>query len=169
MIYNQPMNTRISHFQRNHGLEHASVHLLSKSYPIRGGFSIESGFFLVGDVPTEAIAGASTEALARLQQGETSLAFHPYCGTNAVVAGTLAGLLAGLTVMFSQRSRGDRFSGLILGMGLATWGVFFGLPLGNRLQRYTVSGDMDGLAIEMITRHELGSLVLHYISTRLEG
>lgn len=159
------MSKPFTHFRRNHGLEHASVHLLTKSYPIRGGFSIVSGFFLIGDVPTEAVASAATEALARLQQGESSLAFHPYCGTNAVVAGMLAGLMAGLSVMFSPKRKEDRFSNLLLGMALAVWGVFFGLPLGMRLQRHTVSDNPGDLMITMITRHELGRFVLHYIST----
>ena len=169
LLYNQDMNTQIEHFRRNHGLEHATVHLLSRSsYPVRGGFSIEGGFFLVGDVSTEAVATAATEALARLRQGESGLAFHPYCGTNAAVAGMLAGLLAGLAVMFGSRRREDRFFSLFLGMGLATWGVFFGLPLGNQLQRYTVSGVPGDLVITMVTRHEVGRLVLHFVRTRLD-
>jgi len=160
------MNTIFSHFRRNHGLEHATIHLLSKSYPVRGGFSIANGFFLVGNVPTESVAAAATEALTRLQQGESRLAFHPYCGTNAVVAGMLAGLLSGLTVMFSPRSREDRFSSLFLGMALAVWGVFFGLPLGMRLQQYTVSGRPGSMVVTMITRHDLGQLVVHFVNTR---
>jgi hypothetical protein len=163
------MNTRINHIRRNHGLEHATIHLLSRTYPVQGGFSIENGFFLGGDVPTEAVAAAATEALARLRQGQADLAFHPYCGTNAVVAGLLAGSLAGLAMVISQHRREGRGTGLLLGIALAVWGVFFGMPLGNQLQRYTVSSNPGDLGITLITRHELGSLVFHFVSTRQVG
>jgi hypothetical protein len=98
----------ISRVRRNHGLEHATLHVLAQRFPhlAMAGHSNTGGFVLVGDVPTEAVKQAVQEALRRLNGGEPQLAVHPNCGTNFVVSGTMAGL-AGAAVMMgpSKRSR----------------------------------------------------------------
>jgi hypothetical protein len=62
------------------------------------GRSTPNGFILYGDLPTDAVHEAAQEALERLRAGEHYLAVHPTCGTNAVAAGTLAGLGAFLVL-----------------------------------------------------------------------
>ncbi len=55
--------------RQNHALEHATIVLLSKKYPdIRlAGISFAAGFFVFGDVPTEAVLPAAQEALNLLR------------------------------------------------------------------------------------------------------
>src|SRR5258706_10996068 len=80
--------------RRNHGLEHATVHVLSsriKNLSIAGR-SDGSGFWLMGDVSTEQVESAAAEALKRMQNGEHELAVHPNCGTGLVTTGIMASM-----------------------------------------------------------------------------
>ena len=92
-ILNLPIIRRI---RRNHGLEHATIHILTNQ--VKGvrlaGRSSDSGFVVFGDVPTEALESAVHEALRRMRNGEHRLAIHPNCGTNLVTAGGLTTLVA---------------------------------------------------------------------------
>src|SRR5579864_1660103 len=82
--------------KQNHALEHATIVLLSKKYPnVRfAGVSSALGFFVFGEVSTEAILPAAQEALALLRSTHPELAIHERCGTNLAVAGVLTGLAA---------------------------------------------------------------------------
>jgi hypothetical protein len=53
--------------RENHALEHATIVLLSKRFPEArlSGVSFASGFFVFGDVPTEAVRPVAEQALAR--------------------------------------------------------------------------------------------------------
>ncbi|MCK4740661.1 MAG: hypothetical protein KAS80_00085, partial [Anaerolineales bacterium] len=59
----------LSRIRRNHGLEHATIHILSQQFPNRRfiGRSNTRGFFLYGDVPADALESAVQEALRRLR------------------------------------------------------------------------------------------------------
>ena len=83
-----------SRIRRNHGLEHATLHVLAQRHPkiSMAGHSNATGFWLLGDVDTEDLSDAIEEALRRMRSGERNLAVHPNCGTNFVSAGTIAGL-----------------------------------------------------------------------------
>ena len=64
--------------RRNHALEHATLHLLARSYRTSmAGHSNPTGFFLLGDLNTEDVRIAVTEAYERLNAGESGLAVHP--------------------------------------------------------------------------------------------
>src|SRR5574341_899273 len=86
----------ISIIRRNHGIEHATVHVLVQRHPNIQlvGRADTKGFNIYGDVPTGALASAAAEALRRLKSGEGELAVHPRCGTNLVVAGLLTAVAA---------------------------------------------------------------------------
>lgn len=165
-VLDSPMFSRI---RRNHGLEHATLQVLSKQFPHQSmaGYSYPGGFWLVGDVPTETVQSVVEEALQRLQNGENSLAVHPGCGTNYLTAGVLAGLGGALAMLgVGKRSR-DRFERLPLAFALATLGVIFAQPLGRMLQeRVTTDGVPGNLHVIEIMRFEQGRLVLHRIRTR---
>jgi hypothetical protein len=135
--------------RRNHGLEHATIHILSGHFPGKAlaGHSNPGGFFILGDVPTDSVREAVTEALSRLQNGEAKLAVHPGCGTNYVVAGALAGTLAwlGMTGAKTGRERRERLPLVIL---LSMLGFMVSQPLAPVIQqRITTSGDPGSLAI----------------------
>ena len=83
----------VSMIRRNHGLEHATINLLSQKYPTRSyaGHSDSKGFWIIGDISTDELAEVVQQALARMNAGEYKLAIHANCGTNAVTTGVLAG------------------------------------------------------------------------------
>ena len=135
--------------RRNHGLEHATIHILSARFPGKSlaGHSNPGGFFILGDVPTEAVRAAVAEALTRMRNGESKLAVHPGCGTNYIVAGALAGTFAwlGMTGAKSSRQRLERLPLIIL---LSALGFMISQPLGPAIQqRITTAGDPGSLSI----------------------
>jgi hypothetical protein len=154
--------------RRNHGLEHATITLLSHKHPGLSlvGRSTPNGFHLYGNVGTEAVSAAAHQALQRMQNGETSLAVHPNCGTNFVTAGIAAACAASLGFMGANdwRARWSRLPFVAL---LTTAALIFAQPVGMALQRHvTTSGDMRGMEITRITRRVRGGVVLHVITTQ---
>jgi hypothetical protein len=140
----------ISRTRRNHGLEHATLHILAKRYPKTrmGGHSDSNGFWILGDVPVEAVESAANDALARLQRGGHDLAVHPGCGTNYATSGVVAGLAASLVMLGGGQRRRDRLERLPLAITLATVALVAAQPLGLSIQRQvTTSGDPQGLEI----------------------
>ena len=158
----------LSRIRRNHGLEHASLTLLSQRFPYRrmAGYSFPGGFFLLGDVPTEQVREVVAQALSRMNNGERYLAVHPNCGTNFAVSGIVAGLLAWLG-MAGAKSKRDRVTHLPLVITLATLGVILSVPLGPQVQEHiTTSGDPQGLSIVDIFPIRFGQFSLHRVITR---
>jgi len=133
--------------RRNHALEHATIHILSERFPGRpmAGHSNPSGFFLLGDLPTEHVREAAVEALTRLQNGESHLAIHEGCGTNYVVTGGLAALFAFLG-MSGTKSNRERLERIPLVMMLSILAFAISRPLGPALQQQVTTeanpGDM---------------------------
>lgn len=154
--------------RRNHGLEHASIHVLSAKNPRRSiaGHSDAGGFWLLGELSTEDVQQAVDEALQRLRAGERSLAVHPNCGTNLVTAGTTAGL-AGALAMRGANRRGEWLDRLPLAILMSTLALIVARPLGNRIQeRVTTSGDPGDLKIISIRKSKSGNLTVHRVETR---
>jgi hypothetical protein len=119
--------------RENHALEHATIVLLSKRFPETrfSGVSFASGFFVFGDVPTEALHPAAERALERLRGGEPEMAIHERCGTNLAVAGMLTGLSA-MTVA-RMRKPFNTFNNVILA---STAALVLSRPLGLLVQRH---------------------------------
>lgn len=159
----------VSRLRRNHGLEHASLNVLSRKFPHHklAGHSDLRGFWLFGDVSIEDVRDAIEEALARIRHGEVDLTIHATCGTNFVTAGILAGLAAWVSLIGSgQRSR-DRFERLPLAMMLATLGVLIGYPLGLQLQTgVTTCGEMKNLQVVEILAGRKGGSMAYRVTTR---
>lgn len=158
----------VSRIRRNHGLEHATIHLLSKGAVGRplAGHSDANGFWILGEVPTQELAAAVTEALARLQNGERHLAIHPNCGTNFATYGLAAGLAAFLGLAGANRFR-DKLERLPLVAVLATGALVLAQPLAFRLQeRVTTSGDPGDLQVVEVRKTSLGGRTAHRVVTR---
>lgn len=121
--------------RRNHGLEHATITLLSRR--IKGlqmaGRSDEHGFTLMGEAPTDQIEASVNEALRRMRAGEHGLAVHPNCGTNLVTTGLLTTLVGALGL--GGASRRESFNRLPMVMVLMMGTVLFSQPLGLSLQK----------------------------------
>lgn len=150
--------------RRNHGLEHATIHVLSAAKPGRplAGRSTPFGFYIYGDVAAEELQGALNDALRRLKGGEKRLAIHPGCGTNYLTSGAAASL--GILGVLSLGDRKARWSRWPDAMIAATLALIIAQPLGPKLQEYvTTCGDMGNLEIVSIRR--LGPKS-HYVATR---
>ncbi len=155
--------------RRNHGLEHASIHVLTEKNPRRSiaGHSDSRGFWLFGDLTVEEAHAAVEEALRRLRSGERRLAVHPNCGTNFVVSGAAAGLFGALSMTGAGNKRTALLERLPLAILLSTVALIAARPLGMRLQeRVTTSGDPGDLEILGIRQSWRGSLVMHRVETR---
>ena len=126
----------IGETRRNHALEHATIHILSERFPGRpmAGHSNPTGFFLLGDLPTEHVREAVAEALTRLQNGERQLAIHEGCGTNYVVTGGLAALFSFIGMSGTKNNR-ERIERLPLVMLRSVLAFMIGQPLGPALQQ----------------------------------
>jgi hypothetical protein len=159
----------ISRIRRNHGLEHATIHVLSEANPRRRliGRSDYGGFWLLGEVNTEELTKAVLTALARLRAGESSLAVHPNCGTNYVTYGVVSGIGAFAALAGAGPKQRDKLERLPLAALLATIGLIVAQPLAFRVQkRLTTSGNPGGLQIESVIRTEVGGRTAHRIKTR---
>jgi hypothetical protein len=150
--------------RRNHALEHATIHMLTRT--IKGpvaGHSNPTGFFLLGDVETPQLWSAATEALTRLQNGESGLAVHPGCGTNMVVTALLAGGMA-WSVLRGTKSTLMRLLLAPVAFFLAIVGFLLSRPLGPVLQQYvTTEANPGNMHIVDIIRVRRG---VHRVITR---
>ncbi len=168
----QPTNTFVSPFsrlQRNHGLEHATLHILAENHPhlSLAGHSDLGGFWILGNVETDELRGAVNEALARMREGQHDLAIHPNCGTNFVTTGALAGIAAWLGMLGTGRDNRDKFERLPIVIGLATIALMAGQPLGLLMQaRVTTSGYPGTLEVVDIQPRQRGRVRAHRVSTR---
>jgi hypothetical protein len=151
----------ISTVRRNHGLEHATVHVLTAKDPtIRlVGRADTNGFYIYGDVPTDALEAAAREAVDRMQHGEGGLAVHPRCGTNLVVAGLLTAVAA--VVALGRRPSLRRVPDAILATTLA---AFVAQPLGLSVQEHiTTSPKAAGARITGVRQEQMGRVKVQHV------
>ena len=144
----------ISRVRRNHGLEHATIHVLSEKH---SGFSAQGnsnhrGFYLniFGNITEQDVSAAVEEAFTRMKGGEHSLAVHPNCGTVLLTTATMV-TLAGQAAFAVEQFRQDRngWDGNVLINGLptavlaSTIALIASRPIGIQMQaNYTVEGDL---------------------------
>lgn len=155
----------IARTRQNHGLEHATIHVLTQRNPSLRvvGRTTPGGFYLYGNLDTKKVRSAVEEAIQRLQHGEDNLAVHPNCGTNLATTGFLAGLAAFVALLPRTRRRLDKLPFAILS---ATLAVVAAQPLGRVLQaQVTTSPDAQNLIVKRITRRQQGRITVHFIET----
>lgn len=160
----------IARLRRNHALEHATIHMLSRRYrDLRvAGRSTPEGFILYGDLPAEGVRRSAEEALLRLKAGERNLALHPTCGTNYVTGGILAGLGSFAVLTPRRKDWRDWLERLPLVLLTTTLGIIVGQRLGIALQaRVTTNADIGQAQIAKVERIERGPVPAHRV--RIEG
>jgi Domain of unknown function (DUF6391) len=138
--------------RRNHALEHATIHMLSRKYADKNlaGHSNPTGFFLFGDLTLDDIRSAIDEAMTRLRAGEKELAIHPGCGTNLATSMVLPATLAWVPF---QGTRSNRWRLLLIPVAVmfAVFGYVLSKPLGPWLQRnVTTEADLGDLQVTEI-------------------
>jgi hypothetical protein len=149
----------VSRIRRNHGLEHATVHVLSerhKHFSAQGN-SDHRGFRLniYGDVSEDQVVDAVEEAYRRMKAGQHHLAVHPNCGTVLLTTATMATLAAQATFSLEQkrqkRSHVDAsvlFNALPSAILAVVVSLIVSRPLGVHLQaRFTTEGDLGSLRL----------------------
>lgn len=174
-VLNFPLILRI---RRNHGLEHATIHMLSRR--VRGlrvaGQADMSGFFLYSPsntpAETDIIWEAAQEALGRMKNGEQHWAVHPNCGTGLVVTSFLTSTAAMLGLAGAKNRPGEMANRLPMVMLLSIIALMISPPLGLEVQRhFTTSGQPGDLELVKITRQDIrspfGQMTVHRIHTRL--
>ena len=153
------LSQTISRIRRNHGLEHATIHVLSEKHNnfSAQGNSDHQGFSLniYGNIDEADIIEAVETAYRRMKNGEHELAVHPNCGTVLLTTATMA-TLAGQAAFSIEQKRQRRakmgFSVLMSALPSAILAVVVALiisrPIGLYLQsRYTTEGDLGDLEI----------------------
>jgi hypothetical protein len=143
--------------KQNHALEHATIVLLSRKFPEArlSGISFASGFFVFGEVPTEAILPTAQEALNLLRTSQPELAVHERCGTNLAVAGMLTGLSA--MAIAKLRRPYSTANNVILASTAA---------LGLTVQRYiTTQTPNDSMRILKVSPMNVFGAPAHFVST----
>ena len=149
MILDLPL---ILETRRNHALEHASIHLLSRKHPGKrmAGHSNPTGFFILGDLTPQDIWECATEAMERLKSGESGLAIHPGCGTNLATTALLSGTFAWLPLR-GTKSTLWRVLLIPFALTFAILGYQLSKPLGPWLQKYvTTEADLGSMQIVKI-------------------
>jgi hypothetical protein len=172
----------VDRIRRNHGLEHATLHVLARRLPRvpLAGHSDSGGFWIMEQaslddpqanlddphVRLRAVQEAVDEALRRLRAGESELAVHPNCGTNFVTSGVLAGVAASLAMFGAGSKTRDKLERLPLAISLATLTLVSTQPLGLRIQeRYTTSGAPGDLQVVSITARQRGRFTAYRVVT----
>lgn len=151
----------VSTVRRNHGVEHATIHVLSEriKHLSCAGHATLDGFNLFGDVPTEEIESAANEALSRLRDGQSRLVIHPNCGTNFVTMGIAAGIAA----WAASFGRGT-ISKLPRVIMVSTLALLFAMPLGLRVQEHITTSPLVGAARVLgVERTQRGNLIVHRV------
>jgi hypothetical protein len=152
--------------RRNHGIEHATTHVLTARDPsVRlVGRADTTGFNIYGDITTEQLNAATHEALARLQNGESALAVHPRCGTTLLVVGLLSALAA--IIALGRKPSLKKIPDVILATTVA---AFIAQPLGATLQaRVTTSPDARGARITGIRKSQMGQIQVQHVDIEWE-
>ncbi len=139
--------------RQHHAIEHATLTILAERFPGRRmvGYSDPVGFTLLADISEEAARRGVTDAMLRLQAGETNLAIHPNCGTNLLTTGvmvTLAAMIGGAGQRKGSLSHFTRALIFVLPM------LVIGPSLGLRFQRYTTLAEIGDRWLKELHRLE---------------
>ncbi|MBN1310259.1 MAG: hypothetical protein JXB30_02490 [Anaerolineae bacterium] len=154
--------------RRNHGLEHATIHVLSGRVPNLKvvGRSDSNGFWLYGDVPTDVVQQSADTALGRMRAGEHQLAIHPNCGTNLATVALIGAAAALFALIGSEKERFGKLQRFPLLALMLMLSIVVGQPLGLQIQQHvTTLGDPADMEIMEINQMTRGNITVHYVKT----
>jgi hypothetical protein len=156
------LNDLVQRTRQHHGIEHATIHLLSARVPGKrfSGLSDPLGFTLFGEVDETVMRRAVGDALLRMQAGEQELAIHPNCGTNLVVTSVMVTIAALIGGAGRNRNLFDKFATILL---LVLPALVFSRPLGLRLQAYTTTGNVADRWVADVRPVQLGPIRAHRV------
>jgi hypothetical protein len=155
---------QLSRIRRNHGLEHATIHMLSEKHHnfSAQGNSNHRGFSLniYGDIAEEDVAAAVAEAHRRMNGGDTHLAIHPNCGTVLLTTAAMGALASQSAFSLEQRrqrrTRMDLsvfFNGLPAAILAGVLSLILSKPVGLALQeKFTTEGELGDLEVVSVRK-----------------
>jgi hypothetical protein len=148
--------------RQHHAIEHATLHLLALRCPGQrmAGYSDPGGFTIFGNLAQENIRRAVSDAMLRLQAGESGLAIHPNCGTNLAATGLLVTTAALLGSGGPRRTLYGRFAGALV---LVIPALIAGQPLGLRLQQYTTLASVGDRWVKDIRPIQMAGATAHRV------
>lgn len=149
--------------KQNHALEHATIVLLAKKYPDArlSGVSTAVGFFVFGNVPTEAVQPTAQEALNLLRTTQPELALNERCGTSFAVAGALTGLAA-MSIGKLRRPYGTANNAILA----STAALLIARPLGLTVQKYvTTQTPNSSMRIREVVPMNILNAPAHFVKT----
>ena len=153
--------------RRNHGLEHATLTMLARRNPQLRlvGRSTAAGFYLYGNVSTEAVQ------VRWPKPSSTCRTARPSWPSTRTAAPTLSSLASRPPAPPTSVSSAP-ITGASVGAGCPWWPSFPPWPswprqpVGLAVQRdITTSGDMRDLAVTRIERNQTGAFVTHFVGT----
>jgi hypothetical protein len=156
--------------RRNHALEHATLHVLADKYPTKpmAGHSNPTGFFILGNLPTEDVESAVTQAHSRLRAGERGLAIHPGCGTNIATSALVAAAFAWFAMRGGKSTLG-RLMRVPLAVAFAFVGALVSRPLGPILQeKITTDAELGSLQVISVKPAMSGRVQAHRVRTSIQ-
>jgi len=159
---------QILSIRRNHSVEHATIHILSKQHPSIpiSGYSDARGFWILAHIPLEDIQLAVDEAVARLKAGESRLAYHPNCGTNFVTSGIMAGLAAWVGMIGVGKKFSEKVERLPVVFTLSTLALIAAQPVAYNLQvNGSTTSDLGNYAVLQIEDVSRGAVQAFRIHT----
>ena len=146
--------------RKNHAMEHATIGLLleeGKVKPPIAGYATPFGFIVLGKVDSNALNEAVNSAIIRLQDGEADLAVSPFCGTNLLVAATLASL----SVIISVRGKSP-IKKLPAAISSTLLGLVASQPIGRLIQQHvTTNAKIGNSAVKSV--NSVGNF--HFVRT----
>jgi hypothetical protein len=146
--------------RKNHAMEHATIGLLLEEGEVKppvAGYATPFGFFVLGKVNSKTLDEAVNTAIRRLQAGEAELAVSPFCGTNLLVAATLASL----SVLISVRGKSS-IKKLPVAISSTLLGLLASQPIGRLIQQhFTTNAQIGASTIKSVS--SLGNI--HFVRT----
>lgn len=154
----------LSRTRRNHGLEHATIHVLSEKHKhfSAQGNSDYRGFHLnvYGDVSEDDVREAVEEAYKRMKNGEQHLAVHPNCGTVLLTTAAM-GVFATQSAFGLEQRRQKRthmdlsvfFGGLPSAVLAGVLALILSRPVGLAIQeKFTTDGDLQDMELVRVRK-----------------
>lgn len=148
----------LSRIRRNHGLEHATIHVMSekfKNFSAQGN-SDHKGFNLniYGEISEEQVFDSVEEAYKRMKDGEHHLAVHPNCGTVLLTTAMMTTMAAQSAFSIEQKRKKSTltpslfFNTLPTAILMVVLTLIISRPIGVQLQaKYTVEGDLKDMQL----------------------
>ena len=160
----------LAHIRKNHAMEHATIHLLTKAMPgiSFAGYSFIKGYWILGKAELQDVQKAAELALARMKNGEGKLAIHPGCGTNIAVTGLCTAAAAMLTTLglSKEESKLERFSAFT---SAGMIGALLSRPLGPWTQKnITTDANVSDLTIVSISCSSVRGTPAFFVQTTID-